>query len=333
MAPHPTGETSIILAVATTDAQRAAIGNQTGGRVGLFLHTDDFDEGGQIKQEVILRGPLPKYQRAREFLRRFAFKIAFDEDPALRDVVPVWAGQLAAVFGKAAVGADGRANTQKHAIQLGVYELLAEHAIEPFDAVIVNPVYMIGPWDWKPSSGRMLLEVGAGKGLFAPPGSNDFVDVRDVAAGILDHLPAVAPPMHQRRVRQGNRQLRSGGNPADRRVRPPEGLRCLGPPPAIAAVWESIQRDLRREKPPKRTFTRLGLMHSYTSCYAGTLTRSSLGRLEGGLSESERLRLLSIMAHQRSRMVLTSGGVEPVLDSAGGGHSAWLHSHRSGTPR
>jgi dihydroflavonol-4-reductase len=53
------------------------------------------------------------------------------------------------------------------------------------DAVIVNPVYMIGPWDWKPSSGRMLLEVGAGRGLFAPPGSNDFVDVRDVATGIL----------------------------------------------------------------------------------------------------------------------------------------------------
>ncbi len=53
------------------------------------------------------------------------------------------------------------------------------------DATIVNPVYMLGPWDWQPSSGRMLLEVGAGKGLFAPPGGNDFVDVRDVAAGIL----------------------------------------------------------------------------------------------------------------------------------------------------
>jgi catechol 2,3-dioxygenase-like lactoylglutathione lyase family enzyme len=40
--PDPYGETSIVLAVATTDAQRLAIGNQTGGRVGLFLHTDDF---------------------------------------------------------------------------------------------------------------------------------------------------------------------------------------------------------------------------------------------------------------------------------------------------
>jgi hypothetical protein len=62
------------------------------------------------------------------------------------------------------------------------------------------------------------------------------------------------------------------------------------------------------------------------SCYAGTMTRSSLGRLEGGLSESERLRLLSAMAQQRSRMVLTSGGVEPVLDNAGGGHSAFAQA-------
>lgn len=42
VAPDATGTTSFILAVATTEAQRAAIGNQTGGRVGLFLHTDNF---------------------------------------------------------------------------------------------------------------------------------------------------------------------------------------------------------------------------------------------------------------------------------------------------
>ena len=41
VSPDPSG-TSFILAVATTPDQRAAIGNQTGGRVGLFLHTDDF---------------------------------------------------------------------------------------------------------------------------------------------------------------------------------------------------------------------------------------------------------------------------------------------------
>ena len=71
------------------------------------------------------------------------------------------------------------------------------------DAVIVNPVYMLGPWDWKPSSGRMLLEVAAGRGLFAPPGANDFVDVRDVAAGIITAID---------RGRSGRRYI-LGGHP------------------------------------------------------------------------------------------------------------------------
>lgn len=33
----------IVLAVASDDRQRARIGDQTGGRVGYFLQTDDFD--------------------------------------------------------------------------------------------------------------------------------------------------------------------------------------------------------------------------------------------------------------------------------------------------
>lgn len=53
------------------------------------------------------------------------------------------------------------------------------------DAVIVNPAFMLGPWDWKPSSGRMLLAIGRGRGYVAPPGGNDFCDVREVASGIL----------------------------------------------------------------------------------------------------------------------------------------------------
>lgn len=38
----PGAETGILLAQAGNDAQRARIGDQTGGRVGFFLHTDDF---------------------------------------------------------------------------------------------------------------------------------------------------------------------------------------------------------------------------------------------------------------------------------------------------
>ena len=35
-------QTAILLAKAADDAQRACIGRQTGGRVGYFLHSDDF---------------------------------------------------------------------------------------------------------------------------------------------------------------------------------------------------------------------------------------------------------------------------------------------------
>ena len=42
MAPPGNAHFGLLLARATTPAQEAAIGNQHGGRVGFFLHTDDF---------------------------------------------------------------------------------------------------------------------------------------------------------------------------------------------------------------------------------------------------------------------------------------------------
>jgi hypothetical protein len=59
------------------------------------------------------------------------------------------------------------------------------------------------------------------------------------------------------------------------------------------------------------------------SCYSGTLTRSlDLGSMRvGGLEE-----WVERMAKRRSRTVLTSGGLEPVLDSGGGGHSVFAHA-------
>jgi catechol 2,3-dioxygenase-like lactoylglutathione lyase family enzyme len=38
----PGGGSNFLLAQAKNDAERAAIGNQTGGRVAFFLHTDNF---------------------------------------------------------------------------------------------------------------------------------------------------------------------------------------------------------------------------------------------------------------------------------------------------
>lgn len=42
VAPSGAGGTSLLLARAATPEQRQRVGDQTGGRVFLFLHTDDF---------------------------------------------------------------------------------------------------------------------------------------------------------------------------------------------------------------------------------------------------------------------------------------------------
>ncbi|HJW47205.1 MAG TPA: VOC family protein, partial [Lysobacter sp.] len=42
VAPPGAHVTALLLAQATTEAQRTRVGDQVGGRVGFFLHTDDF---------------------------------------------------------------------------------------------------------------------------------------------------------------------------------------------------------------------------------------------------------------------------------------------------
>lgn len=58
----PSGSTgcSILLAKASTEEQASRVGNQTGGRVFLFLHTDDFYrdyENLKRNNVLIVRGP------------------------------------------------------------------------------------------------------------------------------------------------------------------------------------------------------------------------------------------------------------------------------------
>ncbi|MEW8327530.1 MAG: caspase family protein [Candidatus Thiodiazotropha sp.] len=62
------------------------------------------------------------------------------------------------------------------------------------------------------------------------------------------------------------------------------------------------------------------------SCYSGSLTRSSMARLESGMSDEVKTKWLKVMAKTRSRTVLTSGGLKPVLDQGGGQHSVFAKS-------
>jgi dihydroflavonol-4-reductase len=69
----------------------------------------------------------------------------------------------------------------------------AEHLVldmtkQGLDAVVVNPGFMLGPWDWKPSSGRMMLEVAKKFTPLAPSGGFSVCDVRDVRTGVIAAL-------------------------------------------------------------------------------------------------------------------------------------------------
>lgn len=75
---------------------------------------------------------------------------------------------------------DGYAATKRRA-----EELVREAAAAGLDAVIVCPTYMFGPRDVRPSSGKLIVDVVRGKAPGWSPGFNNFVDVRDVARGML----------------------------------------------------------------------------------------------------------------------------------------------------
>ena len=60
---------------------------------------------------------------------------------------------------------------------------------DEISVIIVNPTWMLGAYDSKPSSGKIIL-MGLRKVIFYPPGGKNFVHVQDVAKGIVNALEA-----------------------------------------------------------------------------------------------------------------------------------------------
>ena len=77
VAPDPENGAALLLAEATTSEQKAAIGNQSGGRVMFFLYTDNFD---------------------RDYAQMSKHNVSFTEEPRVED------------FGKVVVFADKYGN-------------------------------------------------------------------------------------------------------------------------------------------------------------------------------------------------------------------------------
>jgi len=155
---------------------------------------------------------------------------------------------------------DGYAVT-KHQAERLVLDAARSGAI---DAVVVNPTYMFGPYDQRPSSGQMILEVARGKAVAATRGVNDFVDVRDVADGMLRALD---------RGRTGERYILSGQGMRYREVfgliagvvgrKPPRfevGPRLLAP---AGWVGDLVQELTGREQPITTMALRWGACDRY----------------------------------------------------------------------
>lgn len=64
VAPPGNGQCSLLLAKAATEEQQSRIGNQTGGRVFLFLFTDDFWRDYQNMQERQINFVRPPVEEA-----------------------------------------------------------------------------------------------------------------------------------------------------------------------------------------------------------------------------------------------------------------------------
>lgn len=83
--------------------------------------------------------------------------------------------------------------------------VVLEHVERGLDAVIVNPTYILGPWDMRPTSGRMLIHMATHPLWFAPRrGGINCVDVRQAAAG---HVLAMEQGACGRRYLLGGENL------------------------------------------------------------------------------------------------------------------------------
>jgi dihydroflavonol-4-reductase len=74
--------------------------------------------------------------------------------------------------------ADGYAITKHRAEEL-------VRAATDLDTVIVNPAWMCGPRDVRPSSGKLIVSLARREVPGWTPGYNNFADVRDVARGMI----------------------------------------------------------------------------------------------------------------------------------------------------
>ena len=134
------------------------------------------------------------------------------------------------------------------------------------DGVIVNPGFLVGPNDWKPSSGEMMILIYNNFIFFVPGGGCSVVDVRDVAAGIISAIE---------NGRVGQRYILAGRNMTyfDLWDQMADVMKCGGPkrklrnPFANTIGWvcDSYGKLIGKEPTVNSAMMQMGQIHHYYS--------------------------------------------------------------------
>ncbi len=190
---------------------------------------------------------------------------------------------------------DAEGLVDAYAITKRRAEDVVRAARERLDAVIVNPTYMFGPRDARPSSGKLIVDVVRRRVPGWTPGYNNFVDVRDVARGMIAAW---------RRGRRGERYILDGHELTYRDVMreiarvagvaPPR----LGVPRPVAWLvgkWGDLVE--RRGKEPVVNSTQIRYAYTDRFRFRGDKARAELGYEVGPLEPAIRDAIAWFRAH------------------------------------
>ena len=155
------------------------------------------------------------------------------------------------------------------------------------DVVIVNPTFMLGAYDAKPSSGQIILMAYGRKVVLCPPGGKNFINVCDAAAGVAGAL---------RQGKPGKTYLLAGENLSYRefyrRMSGVTGQRqaYLVLPKAVLAGAGLLGNLLKSLKIPNRfTLANMKILcigNYYTNHKAATELGLEAGPVERGISDA-----------------------------------------------
>ena len=149
--------------------------------------------------------------------------------------------------------ADGYAVTKREAEAM----VLGDPTL---DVVIANPTLLMGPYDAKVSSGKLIIETVQGHVPGYTLGSNNFADVRDVARGLVQLW---------QKGRRGERYILGGENLSYRDVMA-RIARLAGVPPLRFALPRTVARIMGAAGDLIERFGREPLLNSMTMRYVYT---------------------------------------------------------------